>query len=148
MRHRPLLSCACISEGEASATFQCNLPACTPGLTRSRSLLHPTQIAFIAGCFYTAVGLLRLGWVLNFLSSAVVSGFMTGASVTIALSQVGGGSTDLALMLGIAQGISGRLYASKDLGKETRALHALNNPLSTYFFQSIPLPRRSSTSWA
>lgn len=39
---------------------------------------------------YTAVGLLRLGWITNFLSSAVISGFMTGASVIIALSQVRG----------------------------------------------------------
>ena len=47
------------------------------------------QVAFLAGCFYTAVGLLRLGWITNFLSSSVISGFMTGASVIISLSQVG-----------------------------------------------------------
>lgn len=47
------------------------------------------QVAFIAGCFYTAVGLFRMGWLTNFLSSAVISGFMTGASVIIAMSQVG-----------------------------------------------------------
>ena len=40
---------------------------------------------------YTAVGVLRMGWVTNFLSHAVISGFMTGACVTIALSQVGVG---------------------------------------------------------
>ncbi|PRW56212.1 sulfate transporter [Chlorella sorokiniana] len=46
------------------------------------------QIAFVAGCFYTAIGILRLGWITNFLSAAVISGFMTGACVIIALSQV------------------------------------------------------------
>lgn len=47
------------------------------------------QVAFVAGFFYTAVGVLRLGWVINFLLSApTVSGFMTGAAITIALSQV------------------------------------------------------------
>ncbi len=47
------------------------------------------QVAFIAGFFYTAVGVLRLGWVINFLLSApTVSGFMSGAAITIALSQV------------------------------------------------------------
>ncbi|KDD75929.1 sulfate transporter, partial [Helicosporidium sp. ATCC 50920] len=46
------------------------------------------QVAFLAGCIYTLVGLLRLGWITSFLSHAVVSGFMTGASVQIALSQV------------------------------------------------------------
>ncbi|GAB4822844.1 hypothetical protein N2152v2_009890 [Parachlorella kessleri] len=46
------------------------------------------QIAFIAGLMYTGVGLLRLGWLTNFLSHTVVSGFMSGACITIALSQV------------------------------------------------------------
>lgn len=46
------------------------------------------QIAFLAGCFYTGIGLLRLGWITNFLSHSVISGFMTGASVQIAMSQV------------------------------------------------------------
>ena len=34
------------------------------------------------------MGLLRLGWITNFLSHSVICGFMTGASVIIALSQV------------------------------------------------------------
>lgn len=37
---------------------------------------------------YTAVGVLQLGWVTNFLSHSVIAGFMTGASVIIGLSQV------------------------------------------------------------
>ena len=45
------------------------------------------QVALLAGCLYTAVGLLRLGWITNFLSHSVICGFMTGASVIIALSQ-------------------------------------------------------------
>lgn len=47
------------------------------------------QVAFVAGCIYTGIGFLRLGWITNFLSHSVVSGFMTGASIQIALSQVG-----------------------------------------------------------
>ena len=47
------------------------------------------QVAFLAGCLYTLVGILRLGWVTNFLSHSVIAGFMTGASVIIGLSQVG-----------------------------------------------------------
>ena len=47
-----------------------------------------SQIAIIAGLFYTGVGLLRLGWLTHYLSHAVVSGFMTGASITIGMSQV------------------------------------------------------------
>ncbi len=37
---------------------------------------------------YTFVGLFRLGWLTNFLSHSVIAGFMSGASVIIALSQV------------------------------------------------------------
>ncbi|EIE25728.1 sulfate permease [Coccomyxa subellipsoidea C-169] len=46
------------------------------------------QVAFLAGCLYTAVGILELGWLTNFLSHSVISGFMSGASVIIALSQL------------------------------------------------------------
>lgn len=46
------------------------------------------QVALLAGSLYTAVGLLKLGWITNFLSHSVICGFMTGASVIIALSQV------------------------------------------------------------
>ena len=45
------------------------------------------QVAFLAGILYTAIGLLRLGWITQYLSQPVISGFMTGASVTIAMSQ-------------------------------------------------------------
>ena len=45
-------------------------------------------MAFLAGCLYTIVGILKLGWLTNFLSHSVISGFMSGASVIIALSQV------------------------------------------------------------
>eukprot|EP00668_Euglena_longa_P046211 GGOE01061895.1.p1 GENE.GGOE01061895.1~~GGOE01061895.1.p1 ORF type:complete len:785 (+),score=210.54 GGOE01061895.1:32-2386(+) len=46
------------------------------------------QVAFLAGLMYTGVGLLNLGWLTNFLSHAVISGFMSGACVIIGLGQV------------------------------------------------------------
>lgn len=46
------------------------------------------QVAFLAGILYTAVGVLNLGWLMNFLSHSVIQGFMSGASIVIALSQV------------------------------------------------------------
>lgn len=46
------------------------------------------QVAFIAGLMYTAVGLLGLGWITFFLSHSTISGFMSGAAILIALSQV------------------------------------------------------------
>ena len=38
---------------------------------------------------YTVIGLLRLGWITQYLSQPVISGFMSGACITIAMSQVG-----------------------------------------------------------
>ena len=72
---------------------QCNVPpyvtdAHTP--VRQPTLTRAPQVAFLVGLIYSAVGLLRLGWLTNFLGSSVVSGFMSGASVSIAASQVGG----------------------------------------------------------
>ena len=57
--------------------------------SRIRQSVIVLQVAFLAGCLYTMVGILRLGWVTNFLSHSVIAGFMTGASVIIGLSQVG-----------------------------------------------------------
>ena len=45
------------------------------------------QVALIAGCIYTGVGILNLGWVTQFLSHSVIGGFMSGASLIIGLSQ-------------------------------------------------------------
>lgn len=50
-------------------------------------------MAVLAGSIYTAVGLLRLGWLTNFLSHSVIAGFMTGASIIIGLSQVSPAAT-------------------------------------------------------
>jgi sulfate transporter 4 len=46
------------------------------------------QISFLAGLMYTAIGLFRLGWIVNFLSQAVISGFMTGAASIIVCTQL------------------------------------------------------------
>lgn len=61
--------------------------------------LLPCQVAFLCGLIYTAVGLLRLGTIVNFLSHSVMSGFMSGASLVIASSQV---------RLGVGLGMDGR----------------------------------------
>eukprot|EP00668_Euglena_longa_P041055 GGOE01054024.1.p1 GENE.GGOE01054024.1~~GGOE01054024.1.p1 ORF type:complete len:808 (+),score=197.50 GGOE01054024.1:117-2426(+) len=46
------------------------------------------QVAFLVGLMYTGVGLLNLGWLTNFLSHAVISGFMSGTCVIIGMGQV------------------------------------------------------------
>lgn len=46
------------------------------------------QASMLVGVFYIAMGILRLGFVTNILSHAVISGFTTGAAVIIGMSQV------------------------------------------------------------
>lgn len=43
---------------------------------------------FQVGIEECALGLLRLGWLIRFVSHTVVSGFTSGAAITIAFSQV------------------------------------------------------------
>ena len=46
------------------------------------------QLAFLVACLYTGVGVLRFGWLIQFLSHSVITGFTSGAAIIIALSQV------------------------------------------------------------
>lgn len=46
------------------------------------------QVSVLAGAFYTLIGLFRLGWLVNFLSPPVISGFMTGAASIIVCTQL------------------------------------------------------------
>ncbi|RMD92562.1 MAG: sulfate permease, partial [Alphaproteobacteria bacterium] len=45
-------------------------------------------LAFLSGAFLLAVGLLRLGWLANFLSHPVIAGFITASGILIATSQL------------------------------------------------------------
>lgn len=53
------------------------------------------MLAFLSGFILVGMGLLRLGFVANFLSHPVISGFITASGLIIATSQIGG-------LLGIA----------------------------------------------
>jgi len=46
------------------------------------------RVSFLAGLMYTGIGLLRLGWLVNYLSHPVISGFMTGAASIILCTQL------------------------------------------------------------
>ena len=46
------------------------------------------QVSVLVGLIYIALGALRLGFLTNFLSHSVISGFTTGAAVVIGVSQV------------------------------------------------------------
>ncbi|KAJ7721077.1 sulfate permease [Mycena maculata] len=49
-----------------------------------------TTVAFISGFIVLGVGLLRLGWIVEFIPAPAVSGFMTGSAISIAAGQVPG----------------------------------------------------------
>lgn len=54
-------------------------PDSTPALAPAAlALPRRPQVAFVAGCMYTGIGLLRMGWVTNFLSHAQVGGVQCG----------------------------------------------------------------------
>jgi solute carrier family 26 (sodium-independent sulfate anion transporter), member 11 len=47
-------------------------------------------LAFLTGFIVLGVGLLRLGWLVEFIPLAAISGFMTGSALNIAVGQVPG----------------------------------------------------------
>lgn len=47
-----------------------------------------TALAFITGFIVLGIGLLRLGWLVEFIPAPAVSGFMTGSAISIAVGQV------------------------------------------------------------
>ncbi|SJL01238.1 related to sulfate permease II [Armillaria ostoyae] len=49
-----------------------------------------TTVAFIAGFIVLGIGLLRLGWIVDFIPAPAVSGFMTGSAISIIAGQVPG----------------------------------------------------------
>lgn len=49
-----------------------------------------TAVAFICGFIVLGIGLLRLGWIVEFIPTPAVSGFMTGSAINIASGQIPG----------------------------------------------------------
>lgn len=49
-----------------------------------------TTLAFMCGFIVLGIGLLRLGWIVEFIPLPAVSGFMTGSAINIAVGQVPG----------------------------------------------------------
>ena len=47
-------------------------------------------LALLCGFIVLGIGLLRLGWIVEFIPAPAVSGFMTGSAINIAAGQVPG----------------------------------------------------------
>lgn len=56
--------------------------------TRWGGVQIAVTVAFICGFIVLGIGLLRLGWIVEFIPTPAVSGFMTGSAITIATSQI------------------------------------------------------------
>ncbi|KAI0721527.1 sulfate permease [Cerioporus squamosus] len=79
-------------------------PVAVMSLTVSRIIAHvneshpdvwpapqiATTVAFICGFIVLCIGLLRLGWLVEFIPAPAVSGFMTGSAINIVAGQVPG----------------------------------------------------------
>jgi len=58
--------------------------------TRWSNVQIAVTLSFICGFIVLAIGLLRLGWLVEFIPTPAVAGFMTGSAITIASQQVPG----------------------------------------------------------
>jgi len=47
-----------------------------------------TTVAFICGFIVLGIGLLRLGWIVEFIPTPAVAGFMTGSALNIVCGQI------------------------------------------------------------
>lgn len=49
-----------------------------------------TTVAFVCGFIVLGIGLLRLGWIVEFIPAPAISGFMTGSALNILTGQLPG----------------------------------------------------------
>ncbi|KAG0658148.1 hypothetical protein C6P46_006024 [Rhodotorula mucilaginosa] len=61
-----------------------------PGGDQYPGHIIATTLALICGCAVLGMGLLRLGFLVEFIPAPAIAGFMTGSAISIAAGQVGG----------------------------------------------------------
>ena len=59
------------------------------GGDQSTALALTAALALTTGALYIVAGLVRMGWITNFMSNAVMDGFITGMSIQIIVGQLG-----------------------------------------------------------
>lgn len=101
-------------------------------------------LAFIVGCIQLLFGLFRIGFLVNFISKPVISGFTSGAAVIIALSQV---KYILGVKIGVTQGVSGLVIAVLKVIETTNFFNLIVGLIAIAFlillkkfFKKIPGP--------
>jgi sulfate permease, SulP family len=81
-----------LAQGPSAAVCAVSAAAITPlvgasALGTTKAVGYTAALALAAGAVYVALGLLRVGWIGNFLSEAVMSGFVLGFSIGIVIDQ-------------------------------------------------------------
>jgi SulP family sulfate permease len=59
------------------------------GGDQDTAVLMTSALALTAGVVFVVAGLVRLGWIVNFISKAVMAGFITGMAIQIIIGQLG-----------------------------------------------------------
>ncbi|XP_033374582.1 sodium-independent sulfate anion transporter isoform X2 [Parus major] len=79
--------------------------------------VHAVLLAFLSGCIQLAMGLLHLGFLLDFISCPVIKGFTSAASVTISFNQI----KNILGLQGIPRQFFLQVYETLRRIRETRA---------------------------
>lgn len=93
-------------------------------------------LSFICGFIVLGIGLLRIGWLVEFIPTPAVAGFMTGSAITIASSQIPGllgiaglFDTRASAYLVIINTLKNLKYATKDAAFGITGLFCTYSPL-------------------
>ncbi|TFY76919.1 hypothetical protein EWM64_g7091 [Hericium alpestre] len=110
-----------------------------------------TTLSFICGFIVLGIGLLRLGWIVEFIPAPAVAGFMTGSAINIASGQVpglmgiSGFDTRASTYLVIIDTLKGLPRTKKDAAFGLTGLFALYAIRMTCDWAARRWPRRART---
>ena len=72
----------------ATSAISASLVATLSGGDQSMAIALTVALAFATGLVYIIAGMVRLGWIANFMSKAVMAGFILGMSIQIIVGQL------------------------------------------------------------
>lgn len=82
---RVMVYAAAGSVAAVSASVVAGLNATSP----TQAVAFTAALAVAAGLVFIVAGLAKMGWILNFMSKAVMAGFITGMAIQIIVGQIG-----------------------------------------------------------
>jgi high affinity sulfate transporter 1 len=73
----------------STAAMSASVVGALSGGDQSTAVTLTAALALITGAMYIVAGLVRLGWITNFISKSVMEGFITGMAIQIIVGQLG-----------------------------------------------------------